>query len=142
MYDVYLGGISEKTWREEFKKQISDDITIYDPFEDDYRRFSERQKSECVGEELTVLEEQCSIAVFYFYESVSCTSLIELGDATGRGKQVFVCTEGEMSGLSSIQRYCDFRGILYMNSLEDLITTIEEYMAQVELCAVEEEISI
>ena len=139
MYDVYLGGALDSTYLSEFKKQISADISVFDPTVDNYEHLNDVEKANQVAKELIYMEEEAKLVIFYFnskWQGVS--SLIELGDCAGRGKSVIVCIDGEVEGGERIRRYCEFRGIIITDSLEDLITTVEEYMAQVELCSVKQ----
>ncbi len=137
MFDVYLGGALDSVYLNEFKNQISEDISVFDPTVEDYDHLNNAQKNNQVAKELIYMEEESKLIVFYFnsdWQGVS--SLIELGDCVGRGKAAIVCLDGSIKGEERIRRYCEFRGIIITDSLEDLITTVEEYMAQVELCSV------
>ena len=139
MYDVYLGGVVDNSWIQKFKEQISNDISVFDPQIDGYDDFSDGELANQVAKEMSYMENECNIIVFYLnncYEGVA--SLLELGDCVGRDKSVIVCLEGEVLGETKIRRYCEFRGVIVTNTIEDLVTTVEEYLGQIELSAYEE----
>ena len=60
--------------------------------------------------------------------------MLELGDSVAMDKQVVVCLDGDVQGKDKIKRYCEYKGVFVVTSLEDLITTVEEYIAQIDLC--------
>jgi len=136
-YDVYLGGASTSQWREEFKTQISSDISIFDPLLDEYQDLSEEAKANETARQLFHLENGNTLIVFYLdFNWNGTSSLLELGDSVGRGKQVIVCLDGEVMGEDKIRRYCEFRGVMIVESIEELVAMTESYLAEKELCAV------
>jgi len=136
MFDVYLGGVSDSNWRETFKKQIGDEVTIFDPMVEDYHKFDEHEKADQSAKELIHLQEKCSIIIFYINSSWKGTSLLlEIGESIGQEEQVILCLDGEVEGKSKIERYCNFHGVLMTNTIEDLVITVEECLAQTELCS-------
>lgn len=139
MYDVYLGGVSSPEWTEQFKSQIDNDISVFNPYIDDYENLNEFQTANQVAKELIFME-RSDIIVFYFNEEhKGISALLELGDCVGKGKMVIVCLLGDVDGKDKIKRYCDFRGVIICETLEDLVLTVEEYIAEVELCSYEDE---
>ncbi len=139
MYEVYLGGVVDNSWIQKFKEQVSNDISVFDPQIDGYDDFSDEELANQVAKEMAYMENECNIIVFYLndiYEGVA--SLLELGDCVGRDKSVIVCLEGQVLGETKIRRYCEFRGVIVTNTIEDLVTTVEEYLGQIELSAYEE----
>ena len=130
-YDVYLGGITSPQWRKDFKSQISSDISVFDPYLD---KLNEEDKIEQIARELYFIE-QCEIVVFCLNsEKTSKSSRLQLGDAVGHDKQVIVCLDGNVEGSSYVEKYCEYRGVVVVFSVEDLVRTVEEYVAEVELC--------
>ena len=135
-FDIYLGGVSSKSWREELKKSVNHDITFFDPMVDGYDEFSDIQKVNQSARELFYLENGNKLIIFYFNSHWNGTSsLIELGDSVGRNKGVIVCLDGEVVGGEKIRRYCEFRGVLVVDSLKELISTVEEYLSEIHLCS-------
>ncbi len=137
MYDVYLGGVTTPEWREEFKSRISSDISVFDPYVKEYNKFDDTEKSEQIARELYCTD-KCRMVVFYLDDSEGKSIRLQIGDAVGREKQVIVCLQGKARGAAYIKRYCEYRGILLAESLDDLIRTIEEYSAELELCELKE----
>lgn len=138
MYDVYLGGVSISSWREEFKDQIGDDITVFDPMIKDYDDLDRPEQVNQSAKELTYMQEKCNLVVFYLDLLWKGTSLLlDIGDCVGRGKQVIICLQGDVENKDKIERYCDFHGVLVVHSLEDLVIATEECLAEVELCNIE-----
>jgi len=45
-YDIYLGGVARREWREEFKSNISTDFNIFDPIVENYADLSDAEISE------------------------------------------------------------------------------------------------
>ncbi len=134
MCDVYLGGTSNSKWRDAFKSEICDDISIFDPFVDTYEHYNEEEQANQTAREFFHLE-RCNVVAFYLDENwKGAMSLIELGDSVGRGKNVVVCAIGGARGTQKVQRYCEYRGVVFVESMEDLITTVEEFLAQIEIC--------
>jgi hypothetical protein len=134
MYDVYLGGYAGTEWRNKFSDMIGDDITIFDPIEDGYDQFDDVQKANLVAKELQHIEESQIIIFYLTKEWNSQFSMLELGDAVGRGKQVVVCIDGKIDGEEKIRRFCEYRGVLFVDNLDDLVTVTEEFLGQIELC--------
>lgn len=139
MYDVYLGGVSSPDWIETFKSQIDKDISVFSPYIEDYENLNEFQLSNQIAKELIFME-RSDIIVFYFNEGhKGISSLLELGDCVGRGKMVIVCLDGVNGSKKQIKKYCDFRGVIVADTIEDLVLTVEEYIAEVELCSYEDD---
>jgi hypothetical protein len=137
MYDVYLGGYADERWREEFCNGLNDeDITIFDPMHDDYGTFNESEKANQVAQELEMIESSSVIVFFLDPEWKSYFSMLQLGDAVGRGKQVIVCISGSIESEEKIRRYCEYRGALVADNIDDLVTYTEECLGQMELCNV------
>ncbi len=137
MCDVYLGGISCKEWRRSLKNEISQDISIFDPTVEGYDDYDEFEKSDHAAKELFQIE-RCDVIVFYLNEQWDgASTLLELGDSVALDKQVVVCLDGDVKGQEKIKRYCEYRGVFVVNSLDELIVTIEEYIAQIDLCNLE-----
>ena len=138
-YDVYLGGVMTSEWREEFKAQISSDISVFDPYCEKFNVFTEEDKAEQIARELYFIE-QCSIVIFYLDSSQTSKSVrLQIGDAVGHDKQVIVCLDNGVDGASYIKHYCEYRGVILDNSVEELVSTVEEYTAEVELCQFEDD---
>lgn len=133
MYDVYLGGVTTPEWRKEFKAHISSDISVFDPYVETFKKYDKRSKAEQIAREFCFMEE-CNIIVFYFDSKTAKSARLQLGDAVGNDKQTIVCLNGRVPGKTFIKRYCEFRGIILVESIEDLISTVEEYAAELELC--------
>lgn len=133
MYDVYLGGVTSPEWRKEFASQVSSDISIFDPFITDYSKYKAKDKAEQIAREFYFMD-QCSVLVFYFNSKSAKSARLHLGDAVGHGRQVIVCLDGQVKGKTFIKRYCEYRGVLMTESIEDLITTVEACAAELELC--------
>ena len=130
MYDVYLGGATSSDWRKEFKSHISSDISVFDPYVKDLKT---QDKSEQIAREFYFMD-QSDLLVFYFNSKSSKSARLQLGDAIGHGHQVVVCLDGKVKGKMFIKKYCEYRGILLEDSLEALVSTVEECAAQLELC--------
>lgn len=140
MYDVYLGGVVGNFWMQEFKEQVSSDISVFDPRIDGYDNFDDKELANQVAKEMTYMENECNLIVFYLndhYEGVA--SLLAIGDCVGRGKIVIVCLDGDVWCKEKIKRYCEFRGVIVTETVEDLVTAVEEYLGQIELSAYDEE---
>lgn len=128
MYDVYLSGTLSKEWREYFKNNISTDITVFDPLE------FEHEKHEQLAKELIHIESECDIIVFYLNEKFrDIITMIQIGEA--KGKQIIMCLDGNVNQKEDIIRYCEYRGIPIIYSLDNLITAVEEYLAEIEMCS-------
>lgn len=131
-YDVYLGGIVSKKWRDEFKKNIDADISVFDPRLNKFSTKNLPDKSEQLAREFYFMD-ICQIIVFYFNQSSSKSTRVQLGDCVGSKKQVIVCLDGEVPGKAYLELYCEYRGIPVTKTLEELVVTVEEYLAQLEL---------
>lgn len=133
MYDVYLGGVTTPEWRKEFKDQISSDISVFDPHIKTFSKYTKRDKVEQIAREFYFMDE-CDVIVFYLNSKTAKSARLQLGDAVGSDKQVIVCLDGKVPGKTFIKRYCEFRGTILVESMEDLISTTEECAAELELC--------
>lgn len=134
LYDVYLDGSFNPAWRNQFCDNLSDDIKICDLFEESYDQLDAVGKANLIAKELQFIE-QSQVVVFYLHpEWKSHFTMLKLGDAVGRGKQVIVCIEGAIESEEKIRRYCEYRGVVIVETLDDLITVTEEYIGQIELC--------
>lgn len=136
MYDVYLGGVTTPEWRKKFKDQVSSDISIFDPYVLSFSKYDKQDKAEQIAREFHFMSE-CDIIVFYFNSKTAKSARLQLGDAVGNEKQVIVCLDGAVPGKTFIRRYCEFRGIILVESMEDLVSTTEECAAELELCQLE-----
>jgi hypothetical protein len=136
VYDVYLGGVTTSEWRKEFKSQISSDISVFDPYIESFSEYNKRDKAEQIAREFYFMDE-CDIIVFYFNSKASKSARLQLGDAVGNNKQTIVCIDGKVPGKTFIKRYCEFRGVILVESIEDLISTVEECASELELCQFE-----
>jgi len=133
-YDIYLGGIAQKGWREKFKSDIGTGFNIFDPIVENYADLSTDEISEVAAREFFNIENDNTVVVFYLNDQWNGTTLLlEIGDAIGRGKQVILCLDGEVNGKEKIRRYCEFRGALITESMEDLITSVETCIFEIEL---------
>lgn len=134
-YDVYLGGLSQSEWREQLKSEISPDIKIFDPLVENYDENNNVQVHDQTAKQLYFIENGNTLIVFYLNSNWNgISSLLEIGDSVGRGKQVIVCLDGNVRGADKIRRYCEFRGALIVENFEDLISSIETCLAEIELC--------
>lgn len=134
MYDVYLGGVTTPEWRNEFKSQVSSDISVFDPFIEEFKKFKKHDKVEQIAREFYFME-QCDVIVFYLNStSVAKSVRLQIGDTVGNGKQVIVCLEGKVRGKTYLKQYAEYRGVLLVDSLEELVATVEECAAELELC--------
>ncbi len=136
MYDVYLGGVTTPEWRKAFKAQISSDVSVFDPYIETFAKYDKHDKDEQVAREFYFMSE-CDVIVFYFNSKTAKSARLQLGDAGGNDKQVIVCLDGAVPGKTFIKRYCEFRGIILVESMEDLVSTVEECAAELELCQFE-----
>ena len=138
MADLYLGGIAEVDWREQFRMHISDDITVFDPMIDGYESLSDLELSNQVARELYYIEE-CNLIIFYINNKwKGASTLLELGDAVGSDKSVIVCLDGKIKGGNKIKRYCEYRGVHVVSTIDELVMAAEEYLSQEELANTEE----
>ena len=133
MYDVYLGGVTSPDWRKEFASQVSSDISVFDPYVQKFGDYDANGKAEQIAREFYFMD-QSNVLVFYFNGKSGKSARLQLGDAVGRGKQAIVCLDGKVKGKTYIKRYCEYRGILIVESMEDLVATVEECAAELELC--------
>lgn len=136
MYDIYLGGVAKPEWRKKFKTQVSSDISIFDPYVETFAKYDKNDKAEQIAREFYFMSE-CDIIVFYLDTKTAKSARLQLGDAVGNDKQVIVCLEGAVPGKTFIKRYCEFRGVILVKSMEDLVSTVEECAAELELCQFE-----
>ncbi len=132
-YDIYLGGVTTPEWRKEFKTQVSSDISVFDPYIETYAKYNKNDKAEQIAREFYFMSE-CDVIVFYLNSKAAKSARLQLGDAVGNDKQVIVCLDGKVPGKTFIKRYCEFRGIILVESMEDLVSTAEECAAELELC--------
>jgi hypothetical protein len=131
MWDVYLGGLSDLSWRTKLKNEISQDISVFDPIVDGYDDFNENERANETARQLQVMQEKCAVIVFYLNSTwKGHSTLLELGDAVGRGGQVVMCLDGAVKDKEKIERYCEYHGVPVVYTLEELITAVEEYMAE------------
>ncbi len=138
MYDVYLGGVTTPEWRKEFKAQVSSDISIFDPYVETFAKYNKRDKAEQIAREFYFMDE-CDVIIFYLNSKAAKSARLQLGDAVGHNKQVIVCLDGSVPGKTFVKRYCEFRGIILVESMEDLVSTAEECAAELELCKFDED---
>lgn len=138
MYDVYLGGVTSPEWRREFKSQVSSDINVFDPYVENFSKLKASDKSEQIAREFYFMD-QSNLIVFYLNSRSSKSARMQIGDAVGNDKQVVVCLDGAVKGKTFIRRYCDYRGVVITESLEELVSTVEEYAAELELCQFEDD---
>lgn len=130
MWDVYLGGISDPVWRKNFKDSISKDVKIYDPYIENYKKLKPPERQNQSAKELSA-QNNCAIIVFYLKKGWRGTStLLELGMATGCGKQVIMCIDGNIKGKKQIISFCNYHGILVCNSINDLVLMVEEFIME------------
>ncbi len=139
MWDVYLGGLSVCDWRKNFKSEIGEDISVFDPMVDNYAILDETARADQTAKELTHISDKCTLIVFYWNNGWDgSASLVELGDAVGRGKQVIVCLDGDIKAEDSIRKYCEFNGVPIVETLDELVMVSEEYFGELEICEDEE----
>lgn len=133
MYDVFLGGSSSLEWRREFVSSISNDISIFNSMDE-----SQEDLSEKIARNLYHIDE-CSLLVFNIEESTVgddfASICIEIADSVGRGKQVLISCQGDHC--SYLSRYCDYYGVLIVETVEELIVAAEDCLAQVYRCELE-----
>ena len=133
MFDVYLTGYANTEWRTEFKDRIARDVTVFDPFDPKYQTFNDTEKANQVAKELENIENS-EVVIFYLCrEWDSAYSMLKLGDAVGRGKQVIVLVEEDTKSVDKITRYCEYRGVLVVTNMEDLVENVEECLAQADM---------
>ena len=131
--DVYLAGYADPEWRAEFKDKVARDVIVFDSFDHNYASLTPGGKAELIAKELENIND-CELVVFYLCkEWDSSYSMIQLGDTVGQGRRVIVYVENGMDSEEKIVRYCEYRGIIVVSSMEDLIENVEEYLAQTEL---------
>ena len=140
MYDVYLCGNLENSWRNKFQNSISTDISVYNPTKHEIK-----DMSAAIAKDLHCLEE-CKIVVFNILQNQQpslneiAPAIIMLGDCVGRGLQVIVCFNEDDSDFQYISKYLEYYGIYSVNNIDDLITATEETIAQIELCELDEDL--
>lgn len=128
-YDVYLGGVMTPEWRKQFKSQISSDISIFDPYLENYKELTSKDETEQIARAFYFMD-LSKVIVFYFDSTTAKSARLFLGDSIGHGKQVIVCLDGRVTGKTFLQRYCEYRGIVMVDSIDELVTTVEEYHHQ------------
>jgi len=133
MFDIYLTGYTNTEWRTEFKNRIARDITVFDPIDPKYDSFNASQKANQVAKELKNIEDSEVVLFYLCREWDSAYSMLKLGDAVGRGKQVIVLIDADTKSAEKITWYCEYRGVLVVNNMDDLIENVEEYLAQADL---------
>lgn len=142
MFDVFLGGTAEGQWRDEFKSGVSSDISIFDPKDCDTL---DELVADTTARELYHLEE-CNTLAFNLLKNEPwkvvelLPTMIMMTDSIGRGLQVIVCYDDQDKDFSYLKLYFEFNGVHTVNSLEDLITSIEENVAQLEMCGIDEDL--
>lgn len=137
-YDVYLGGMSQSKWRTKVKEALPRDIKIFDPLAETLDNTNMAEVYDQSAKQLYNLENGNIVVVFYLNEEWNgSTTLLEIGDSVGRGKQVIVCLDGDVKYADKIRCYCDFRGALVVNSLDELISVVESCLSEVRLCCFE-----
>lgn len=140
MYDVYLCGNSDSSWRDEFKNNISTDIVVFDPTEHKIEDISS-----AIAKDLHCIEE-CKIIAFNILQDKQpnihdiIPIVTILGDCVGRGLQVIVCLNVDDFDFQYIAKYLEYYGVYVVNSVDDLISATEETIAQIELCEADEDI--
>lgn len=133
MFDVYLTGYAKTEWRTEFRNRVARDITVFDPIDPNYDSFDGTEKANQVAKELGNIED-CELIVFYLCKDWNSPySMLKLGDAVGRGKQVFVLIEPGTISEEKIKRYIEYRGALAVTNMEDLVENVEECLAQADM---------
>lgn len=140
MIDVFLGGSSGKGWRDEFKSRIGSDITIFDPEDHDCGCEVNATARDLyhLGECETIVFNLLRDYIWTISEIVHIMAM--MADSVGRGLQVIVCYDDKVEAWSYLKLYFEFHGVHTVSSLEDLITSAEENVAQVELCGVDEDL--
>jgi len=133
MFDVYLSGNADTGWRNDFKDRVARDITIFDPIDPKYSSFDEDEKANQIAKELETIEDSELVVFYLCSEWKSFYSMLKLGDAVGRGKQVIVLIEPGTESEEKITRYCEYRGVLVVDNMEDLVENVEECLAQADL---------
>jgi hypothetical protein len=95
-----------------------------------FHNLEEGEQYELLAKEFYTIDTS-DIIIFYLDTSDGGKSArLKLGDAVGRGKQVIVCLDGEVEGAEFIHRYCDYRGVTVCNGLNELISTVKEFVEQ------------
>jgi hypothetical protein len=136
-YDIYLGGVMTPEWRQQFKTQITSEtnVTVFDPYIENFQELKSQDATEQIARSFYFMD-LCKVIVFYFDSTNTKSARLFLGDAIGRGKQVIVCLNGKVTGKTFLQRYCEYRGIVITDSVEELVSTVKEYVEQVQLCQI------
>ncbi len=133
MFDIYLAGYANTEWRNEFKDRIARDITIFDPLDPKYSSFDESEKANQIAKELELIEDSELIVFYLCPEWQSYYSMLTLGDAVGRGKQVIVLIKEGTESIEKITRYCEYRGVLIVDNIDEIVENAEEFIAQSDL---------
>ena len=63
-WDVYLGGLSKREWRETFKNGISGDISVFDPLIESYLELDDAGVADQAAKELVYMQDNCAIIAF------------------------------------------------------------------------------
>lgn len=129
-YDIYLGGISEPTWRKYFKSKVSSKHVIFDPYVPNYKK-NKSNVDDLHAKQWYHLENDNRLTVFYVNDKWSgASTLLEIGDCVGRNKQIIVCLEGNVVDREKICRYCEFRGVMITESIDDLVQATETFLSE------------
>ena len=132
MYDLFIYGFCAKnsTWYQEFEKNISEDIKIYNSF------LQEATKVNQVAKKLYILEE-CTVAAFYFEGGkIGAKSRTLLGHSIGKGRNVIVCIVGDIKDEGYLRHYLERNGAIIVDNLNSFIAGCEELVAQVDCCII------
>ena len=133
IYDIYLGGVSSNSWREEFKKKMPSQFKIADPFVENFFNETKAQQTDHIAKDFFLMDNS-KLAVFYFDDSEKGqASRLKLGDMVGRGKQVVTCITDSTVGKEFLETYCNYRGISISKSIDELIKLILEIIEQTTL---------
>lgn len=136
-YDVYLGGVTGTDWRRKVKRSLPKDTLFFDPMVKNFEKLDETGLNNQLAREFSNLENDNRVVVFYLNsEWKGTSSLLELGDVVGRGKQVVVCLEGRVRGKKDILRYCEFRGVLVVYTLKEMIEAVKGMLTELTICGV------
>lgn len=131
-YDIYLGGISDKMWRETFKQQLPSNYSVLDPFVDNFFELKQEKQIEEIAKDFLMMD-QAQVLVFYFNGSEKGQATrLKLGDAVGRGKQILVCVESGTPGENFLHTYFNYRGIPVYCSLNELVKETVEILEQIQ----------
>ncbi len=131
--DVYLAGFADVNWRNEFKNAIARDISVFDPYDKNYEEFDEHEKANHIAKELETMDESELVIFCFCPQWDSLYSSIQLGEAMGKNLQVILYLQNPGDWSKKIQRYCEYRGIMIIEDMEDLVENVEEILAQSDL---------